>query len=71
MFDFQWASLGLIEGNQQATESFRNGMIYIGQDGNLYPKSDPALVALLQMAYENKEERKKIEKDNINLINEK
>lgn len=68
MFELQWASLGVMEGNQQATESFRNGMIYMSQDGKLYPKSDPALVALLQMAYENKEEQKKLQSEETKLI---
>lgn len=45
-FDFQWAMLGLLEGNQKATESFRNGMIQTGEDGKDHPKSDPAMIYL-------------------------
>jgi len=63
-FELQWAMLGVMEGNQQAVESFRNGMVYPGKDGGIYPKSDPALVALLQMAYESREEKKKITNNN-------
>lgn len=48
-FDFQWAILGLLEGNQQAVESFRNGMIQTGIDGKDYPKSDPANLTLLNL----------------------
>lgn len=61
-FELQWSSLGILEGNQQAVESFRNGMIYSGTDGKTYPKSDPALVALLQMAHDSKKLENKKDK---------
>jgi len=41
-FEFLWASLGYLEGNQQATESFRNNMTVEGS-----PKADPASAELL------------------------
>jgi hypothetical protein len=43
--DFSLAALGLLEGNQQATESFRNNMTT--SDGR--PKPDPALLKLVQL----------------------
>ena len=49
-FQFTWAQLGLLEGNQQAIESFRNGMVYQAADGSTQPKPDPALVQLVNMA---------------------
>ena len=45
-WEFQWAVLGLLEGNQQAVESFRNNMTEVGPDGNSRPKPDPAIIAL-------------------------
>ena len=48
-FSFQWAMLGLLEGNQQATESFRNGMVETRDDGKDYPKPDIAVIKLFQM----------------------
>lgn len=48
-FDFQWAMLGLLEGNQQATESFRNGMIETREDGKDYPKPDSGILLLLDI----------------------
>jgi hypothetical protein len=42
-FDFQWAALGLLEGNQQATETFRNQMTT--PQG---PRPDPASIALVE-----------------------
>jgi len=47
MWDFNWAMLGLLEGNQQAVESFRNGMVQKTKDGQTVPKPDPAVVSLL------------------------
>ena len=69
-FEFQWSMLGLLEGNQQAIETFRNGMVSTGADGVTYPKPDPAMVTLLSTIernirntkrIENKEEVKEIE----------
>ena len=51
--DFFLAALGLLEGNQQATESFRNNM----STANGQPKPDPALLKLVQIL----ETRKQIE----------
>ena len=51
MFRMQWESLGLLEGNQQAIETFRNGMVFNTTNGTTIPKPDPALqqlVALLE-----------------------
>lgn len=48
LFEFQWAMMGLLEGNQQATESFRNGMVQEGPDGKLHPKPDLATVLLIK-----------------------
>lgn len=48
-----WAfeSLKLLEGNQIATESFRNGMTE-EIDGKIYPKPDRGIVNLVSMIYE-------------------
>lgn len=43
MFTLAWHSNGLLEGNQQAVESFRNNMCY---DGG--PKPDPAMIHLVK-----------------------
>ena len=37
--------LALLEGNQQAVESFRNGMLYIDQEGRTQPRSTQASLA--------------------------
>lgn len=37
----------LLEGNQQATESFRNGMVYKDAEGNIVPKPNEVELALL------------------------
>jgi hypothetical protein len=42
--EFQLTALGLLEGNQQAVESFRNNMT----EGN-FPKPDPAVLRLVQI----------------------
>lgn len=42
--DLQLKSLGLLEGNQQAIESFRNNMTVDGS-----PRPDPAVVGLLSV----------------------
>lgn len=46
-----WAfeALKLLEGNQQATESFRNGMCETGPDGRVYPKPDAGICSLLSI----------------------
>lgn len=43
--DFTLAALGLLEGNQRATESFRNNMT----TANGQPKPDPALLKLVNI----------------------
>lgn len=43
----QYSTNALLEGNQQAIESFRNGMVYPAQDGQCYPKPDPATAELI------------------------
>jgi hypothetical protein len=47
MFRMQWDSLGLLEGNQRAVETFRNGMTVSTTDGRTVPKPDPALQQLV------------------------
>lgn len=47
MFTLNWSQLGLLEGNQRAVESFRNGMVELGADGKAYPKPDPAMLHLV------------------------
>ena len=49
LFDFQWAALGLLEGNQKATESFRNGMLTIDEKGNSTPKANNAMMLLCKL----------------------
>jgi len=49
LWDFNWAMLGLLEGNQQAIETFRNGMVQETKDGQVVPKPDPAVVSLLSL----------------------
>ena len=53
-FDFNWAILGLLEGNQEATERFRNAMVQPDpndplNDNKAFPKSDPAMVKLYSL----------------------
>lgn len=47
MFKLAWDQCGLLEGSQQATESFRNGMVEKGNDGKDYPKTDLGTLGLL------------------------
>ena len=49
LWEFQWAMLGLLEGNQQATESFRNGMVEVNEEGKARPKPDMAVVELIEI----------------------
>lgn len=51
-FDFQFSILGALEGNQQAVESFRNGMVQMDGEGTVHPKPDPALLNLLGLVKE-------------------
>jgi len=47
MFKLHWDANCLLEGNQQATESFRNGMVQTDENGKNQPKPDPAILLLL------------------------
>jgi hypothetical protein len=49
MFVMQRDALGLLEGNQAAIESFRNGMTFAAEDGKTYPRANPASVELLKI----------------------
>jgi hypothetical protein len=49
MFIMQRDALGLLEGNQAAIESFRNGMTFAAGDGKTYPRANPASVELLKI----------------------
>jgi len=51
-FDFSVSTLGVLEGNQRATESFRNGMVEVDSSGQMRPKADPAIMTLLQMVHD-------------------
>lgn len=59
LFEFQWAMLGLLEGNQQATESFRNGMLEVCKDGETRPKPDQGILALFSL-FNRLQEQKRI-----------
>lgn len=53
-WEFQWATLGMVEGNAAAIESFRNGMCEQIQDartGKVFvrPKPDPAIIRMLEV----------------------
>ena len=49
-FTFQWSMLGLLEGNQQATESFRNAMVEVNPDNpeQTRPKSVNVVLEVIQ-----------------------
>lgn len=50
MFRLSYDACGLLEGNQQAVESFRNGMTLVDPDtGKTVPRPDPASVAMFQL----------------------
>ena len=55
-FDYRLEMLRLLEGNQQATESFRNGMVE-NVDGKAYPKMDRATIALVNILEEERQNR--------------
>ena len=55
---WSFEALKLLEGNQQATETFRNGMCETASDGKVYPKVDRAIVSLLGVI---KNQRRQIE----------
>ena len=47
--DFTFDKLGFMESNQQAIESFRNGMLYKEKNGDINPKPNPVDIALFNM----------------------
>ena len=53
---WQFQALKMLEGNQQATESFRNGMCE-EVDGQVYPKMDRAVLGLVSILQRQKEDR--------------
>ena len=49
-WDFQWAQLGLLEGNQAAVEQLRNGLLFYDDDNKtVSPKPDYAIRELVKM----------------------
>jgi len=65
MFEFSWALLGLLEGNQEAVERFRNAMCVSNptdplNDNKASPKPDPAMVRLVQLLEEEKKTREAV-----------
>jgi hypothetical protein len=51
-FDFSVSTLGALEGNQEALETFRNGMVEIDKStGHTRPKADPGMLVLVQMIH--------------------
>ena len=59
---WSFEALKMLEGNQRATESFRNGMCESGPDGKVYPKMDRAVIELVSMLQSQKEDQALIEK---------
>jgi hypothetical protein len=59
-FDFALTQIGILEGNQQAIESFRNGMVDVDpRDSKVKPKPDPAMIQLVNLVFQ------QIQKQNI------
>lgn len=58
---WQFESLKLLEGNQRATESFRNGMCEQAGDGQVYPKTTKALLQLAGVIDQFRQETRQIE----------
>lgn len=56
MEHWQFEALKMLEGNQQATESFRNGMCE-EVDGQVVPKMDRAVIGLVSILQRGKEDR--------------
>lgn len=50
-FHLSFSTLGALEGNQQALESFRNGMVMVDPEGVTHPKPDPGVLQLLNMVH--------------------
>ncbi|MEE9440605.1 MAG: hypothetical protein V3V27_01605 [Candidatus Thermoplasmatota archaeon] len=57
MFDLKLTELGLLEGNQQAMEAFRNGMLDTSNPNELRPKPDAATIHLINLLHEEKNKR--------------
>lgn len=62
---FQWSMLGVMEGNQTATETFRNAMCYPDPNDPLnsskaWPKPDKAIMKLVEMIQEEQKNRQVI-----------
>lgn len=51
MEHWQFEALKMLEGNQQATESLRNGMCEVNTDGQVYPKTNPIVLNLMAQTY--------------------
>ena len=49
MLRLQFYNNCLLEGNQQAIEGFRNGMVYKDNNGNVVPKPSNADIMLLNL----------------------
>lgn len=49
IFRLAFDACGLLEGNQQAIESFRNNMTVVDESGRGVPRPDPALAAVVGM----------------------
>lgn len=49
IFRFNYAICGLLAGNQQATESFRNGMVVEDEKGQTTPKPDRGTLIFLSL----------------------
>jgi len=58
---WRFEALKLLEGNQKATESFRNGMCESAPDGKVYPKMDRAVLGLVEILQT--EQRKRLEQN--------
>jgi len=62
---FQWAMLGMLEGNQSAVESFRNAMCSPDpndpfNDNKAWPKPDPYTVRMVQILEDEKKNREAV-----------
>ena len=65
LFDFQWSTLGLLEGNQGAVESFRNAMCTPDPKdpfnaNKATPKPDPAMLHLVKLFESEKQNREAV-----------
>ena len=58
-FKIQYTQLQLLEGNQKAIESFRNGMVQEDENGKTAPKINPNIAALYMTQKDQVDEIKK------------